>query len=194
MHGLIVRSVQSFVTDVYGAAQWQRVAARADLPTSDVEAMMRYADDVFARTVSAAAKILDKPVDGLLEDLGTYLVSHRSMGRIRRLLRFGGADFVEFIESLDDLVGRAHLAMPDLGLPAIQVRAVGPGLYIVSCAWAAMDLTALLTGALRAMADDYGALAMVDAAPASKGAGVRVTLLSSAFTPGRSFELRRARP
>ncbi len=58
----------------------------------------------------------------LLEDLGTYLVSHPNVQGLRRLLRFGGAGFIDFLHSLDELHDRARLAVPDLDLPQLELR------------------------------------------------------------------------
>ena len=61
--------------------------------------------------------------------MGTYLVSHPARAGIRRLLRFGGSDFRDFLHSLEDLPERGRLALPDLLLPPISVSDQGAGRY-----------------------------------------------------------------
>ena len=51
----------------------------------------------------------------------------------------------------------------------------------------------VLAGILRAMADDYGALALIDcSAPQGGEEMVMIELLDNAYSVGRSFELTRA--
>ncbi len=117
MHGLINRSIQSFVVDTYGRAPWVDAILLADIGFENFEALLPYDDALTLRLLDAIGARLEKPVEVVLEDLGTYLVSHPNLERLRRLLRFGGRDFLEFLFSLDDLRDRGGLAAPDLGCP-----------------------------------------------------------------------------
>ena len=133
MHGLTNRAIQCFVRDTYGAATWRDVAAEADLGPHGFEAMLRYDDEVTWRVLALVCERLAKPEDAVLEDLGTYLVSHPNVEALRRLLRFGGVDFVDFLHSLDDLSDRARLAVPDLALPPIEVEADSDERFRLRC-------------------------------------------------------------
>ena len=119
MYGLINRSFQNFLADTYGREMWQRVHRRAGFPFADFEPMLPYDDELTDQLISAASAELKKPHESVLEDAGTYLVSHPNAESLRRLLRFGGGDFIEFLQSLDDLPERARLAVPDLDMPEI---------------------------------------------------------------------------
>ena len=57
----------------------------------------------------------------VLEDIGGYLVAEDSQASIRRLLRFGGATFENFLLSLDDLNDRVALALDIVEMPLIRV-------------------------------------------------------------------------
>ena len=87
MHGLINRSLQSFLRDTYGIGLWSSVADEAGVPTEGFEAMLTYEDALTDRVLACAATALAKPREALLEDLGMFLVS---LEPLRRLLRFGG--------------------------------------------------------------------------------------------------------
>jgi hypothetical protein len=190
MHGLILRTFQVFVQDTYGPDAWTAITARADTGAPDFEAMLNYPPETFETVVAATEAELNKPRDALLEDVGTYLVSHPNSEGLRRLLRFGGVDYIEFLHSLDDLPDRARLAVADLVLPDLELRdhsqnrfrlIVGEGLPGFDC---------VMMGVLRAMADDYGALVLLDAEPAGDGAqGVDITLIETAYAAGRDFDL-----
>lgn len=190
MHGLINTAIQSFVTETYGIDTWRRITAAADLGFDQFEAMLIYNDALTDRVLQAACDLLGREVAELLEDLGTHLVSHPSLERLRRLLRFGGADYTEFLHSLDDLPGRARLAVSDLVLPGLELREHATGRFSLTCQPGLPGYGWVLMGVLRAMADDYGALVMLEHQGCRDGCEViSVTLIEAAFAAGRGFEL-----
>lgn len=190
MHGLVNRALQSFVRDTYGADAWRDVAADADLGPHGFEAMLSYEDAITWRVLALVSRRLSKPEDAVLEDLGTYLVSHANLEAVRRLLRFGGVDFVDFLHSLDELPDRARLAVPDLALPAIEFEALGDDRFRLRCRSRRRGFGHVLVGVLRAMADDYGALALMEHEDGAEGEEViEVGLMLAGFTSGRDFDL-----
>ncbi len=96
MHGLVNRSIQTFLRDTYGSDLWHKVAGQAGVPLNGFEAMLTYPDDITEAVLSCAADELDKPLDILLEDFGTHLASVEAL---RRLLRFSGAEYAGFHRS-----------------------------------------------------------------------------------------------
>ena len=72
--------------------------------------MLSYDDQLTYDVIDALCVELDRPRLDLLEDLGTFLVSHPRMERLRRLMRFSGETYLEFLLSLDDLPDRVRLA------------------------------------------------------------------------------------
>jgi len=190
MHGLILRTFQVFVQDTYGAEAWAGIVTRSDLDTPDFEAMLNYAPETFDTVIAATEAELEKPRDLFLEDVGTYLVSHPNSEGLRRLLRFGGVDYIEFLHSLDDLPDRARLAVADLVLPDLELRDFGQNVFHLNVGDGLPGFGCVMVGVLRALADDYGALVLLDAAPAHQGhQTVEITLIESAFAEGREFEL-----
>lgn len=190
MHGLINRAIQRFVTDSYGEALWVSSVGHAGLETTEFEAMWTYDAAVTPRLLSAVCDILDRPYEELLEDIGTYLVSHPNASAVRRLLRFGGVSFVEFLHSLEDLPDRARLAVSDLDMPKIEVFEASPNDYALRIYSDTMGWGHVFAGVLRALADDYGALAYLE----HKGREgdcetVNISLLETEFAVGREFEL-----
>lgn len=187
MHGLVNRSIQSFLSDTYGAALWSAVVQRARLPEDGFEAMLHYEDELTDKALATACQQLGKPLNALLEDLGSYLVTREAL---RRLLRFGGVDYAEFLMSLEELQGRGQMALPDLALPEIEVTAEPEGRYKLRIRSAHTGWGAVFTGLLRAMADDYGALALIEQRLEGAGADiVTVELLEARFAAGRRFDL-----
>jgi len=190
MHGLINRSIQGFLRDTYGAQAWADIAAAAGLGTEGVEALQSYDDALTDAVLAAAAGRIGRSRAALLEDMGTYLIFGQSLGWLRRLLRFGGAEFVDFLHSLDDLPDRARLAVPDLVLPPIEVTEHSANRFTVATRTGWDGYGHVLVGALRAMADDYGALAMLDHDGRRDGTEtISVELLDQSFAEGRRFRL-----
>jgi hypothetical protein len=190
MHGLILRTVQIFTEDTYGRAEWAAVAARAGIETPGFEAMLHYDPAMFACVLDAAEAQLGKPRDAILEDMGTYLVSHPNRERLRRLLRFGGVDFIEFLYSLDDLPERARLAVADLDLPDLELQDGPQNTFQLRVTTPHAGAGHVVVGMLRAMADDYGALVLLDhLGRAGDTETISVVLIQSAYTQGRSFAL-----
>lgn len=195
MHGLINRSIQLFLRDTYGSGLWLRVARAAGAGPDGFEAMVIYDDAITGKVVDAAAALLGRPREAVLEDLGTYLVSHAERERLRRLLRFGGVTFADFLHSLDDLPGRGRLALPDLDLPHLSLRPEGQGRFRLLSASPLPGVGHVIAGLLRAMADDYGALVLIehggpaDGPPDRFSEVVLIHLLDQRFATGRRFDL-----
>ncbi|MDJ0630148.1 MAG: heme NO-binding domain-containing protein [Rhodobacter sp.] len=190
MHGLINRSIECFLRDTYGAEAWVRIAQRSGADETGFEAMLSYEDASTDRLLAGAAAHLEKPRDMLLEDLGTYLVSHSGTQPVRRLLRFGGATFVDFLHSLDELHDRARLAIPDLTMPQLELREHGASAWSLSVVHPQPGFGHVIVGILRAMADDYGALVLLDHAGRKDGVEIiGIELAEMSFAKGRHFEL-----
>ena len=155
--------------------------------------MLPYPAEVTDRLLTAAATRLDRDGGCLLEDLGTYLVSHPARAGVRRLLRFGGSDYREFLYSLEDLPARARLALPDLVLPDLRLREAARGRFRLEIGPGMPGLAEVALGLLRAMADDYGALVTRVAGGGGRGgAGAGAArLVAEARGAGRAFRLGR---
>ncbi|RYH08504.1 heme NO-binding domain-containing protein [Tropicimonas sp. IMCC6043] len=192
MHGLVNRSIQCFVRDTYGDALWSDIAEKIGISAAGFEAMLVYDDTLTHDLLDNVTQRLDKPVDMVLEDVGTYLISHPNTEAIRRLLRFGGVTFAEFLSSLDDLPDRARLAVPDLEMPGLELFGGEDGQFELRVHGADRGFAYVLMGILRALADDYGALVFLEHVELDGGEIViRISLLDAEFSEGRSFSLAR---
>lgn len=194
MHGLLCRSLQVFLADSRGPALWRAVARRAGIPEAGFEAFLPVDPAVIDRILTAAAAETRLPVAAVLEDMGSHLVVHPRREGLRRLLRFGGADFPEFVHSLQDLPARVALAVPDLRLPAITVTERGQGRFDLAIAAGLPGFAPVAAGMIRAMADDYGALVVLSLRDGAGGAcRMRLTLADAGHAAGRSFALAAGR-
>lgn len=190
MHGLFNRALQRFLATAYGDQLWEDVARRADLDPSGFEALLTYDDRLTHDALAAASALLSKSVEEILEDLGTFLVSNPANDVVRRLLRFGGADLAGFLMSLSELPDRARLALSGLDLPHYAVTETASGVYRLVCRTPHPEFCHVTLGALRAMADDYGALVGLDmVAEPGQGATITLQVYETRFHEGRSFAL-----
>ena len=190
MHGLINRAIQCFTTDAYGVDKWLEATRHAELDFVEFEAMLVYPDDITPKILDAVAHVLGRPRSEVMEDLGTYLVSHPTTEALRRLLRFGGVNFVEFLHSLDDLPDRARLAVSDLHIPRVELRETAANTFSLTCDAPISGFGHVMMGILRAIADDYGALAVLEYQGGKAGTElISIFLIESEFAEGRVFDL-----
>jgi Haem-NO-binding len=193
VHGLINRAIQGFVRDTFGMATWRRVAQEAGLGFDSFEPMLSYELGQTTAVIAAVGRILNRPTDSVLEDLGTALVSDPENDVLRRLMRFGGVTFIDFLHSLEELQGRGRMAVPDLELPTLELDDVGSNVFRLTCRSDLPGAGQVLMGLLRAMADDYGALVLLDHVGRSPQSGggevIMIVLLDQNHAEGRRFDL-----
>jgi hypothetical protein len=194
MHGLANRALQRFIEETAEPGVWARAARRASPGAPGFEALLSYDDEITEALIRALAEALGRPEAALLDDVGTWLVAHKSNEGLRRLLRFGGESFADFLHSLEELRDRARLAVPDLILPALDIREHAPGRFTLAGSGGPRGFAMVLAGLLRAMADEYGALAVVDIVGEGRG-GFRlaVTVAEAEYAESRRFILAERR-
>jgi len=151
--------------------------------------MLCYPDQDSYDLLNQLSGFLNKPNADLLEDMGTYLVVHRNQDGFRRLLRFGGADFRDFLFSLNEFNARIDLIMPDLNLPQINVVCGAKNQISIRLAPSWSEFTYLCIGILHAMADDYGALISLAHIADTGSAVIQITLIDDRFAVAHGFKL-----
>ena len=194
MHGMICKSLESFLISTYGPEVWARVRRAAHLGEEHFETMRIYDDIVFQRTLEAASKVLGRPSAGVMEDVGIWICTHPPLEPVRRLFRFCGTTFRTFLFSLDEIEARARMALPDLILPSYSLREVGANRYEVRSIWSMPGASDALSGILRVLASDYGALIVIETVTAERRAGgwhetISVQLFEENFHEPAAFVL-----
>ena len=189
MHGLIGRAIQNFVHDTYGPETWLQIVGVAAVPMTEFEPLKIYSDDVADKVLDAVALCLERPREEILEDMGLYLVAHPNCATVRRLLRFGGDTFLHFLHSLNELPDRVRLAVSDLDLPELDLREHYAGNLTLTVFDGPQGFGHVLVGLLRAMADDFGALVMLEHMGRNQSAEtLQVQLLEVDYAQGRAFQ------
>ncbi len=195
MHGLLLRPVQSFVSEIYGRATWDALADAVGLDGRKIEPMESYPDALAGQLTAAASEQLGKPANELLEDVGVFLISHPKCETVRRLMRFGGDTFLEFLFSLNELPARAQLAVSGLTLPELDLREHFSGALTLTVIGGPQGAGDVLVGMLRALADDYGALVLLENLGTSgETTVIDIHIHDLSYQEGRSFQLAMGLP
>lgn len=194
MHGLICKAVEGFVTDQHGLGTWAEIRLAARLEFEHFESLRVYDQVLAERVFNAAAASLRRDRNALFEDVGAWICTHPPLDMVRRLIRFTGRTFVDLLYALDEVHDRASMAVPGLELPRFRLEREGEGEFEIHSRWRIAGGAAVLMGVLRAMADDYGALALIEAAEARLVEGdwqerVHIRVVDQEFQAPREFML-----
>lgn len=81
----------------------------------------------------------------------------------------GGENYVEFLQSLEDVHDRAKIALPDLDVPEFELDTKSETDFVLNYRFEKLGLGAVFLGLLRGMADDYRALILIDHTPKRSG-------------------------
>lgn len=186
MDALMLRFLQGYIRDTFGPGVWQAVCRQSGLKVETFEPMLRYDLGTADMVAGRAAAVLGRPVEAIWEDMGTHLVTSPGHEGVRRLLRFGGSGFGDFLHSLEELPGRARLAMPDLNLPEMHLDEVSPDQFELRCTSHLQGTLRVLAGLLTAMADEYGTLCLIET---PKADCISIRILDNAHSKARRFDL-----
>ena len=190
MLGVANKAIEAFACQRYGDKLWADLLIDLSLPGYEFEAMLTYEDGITYDLINRLAKRQSKMHQDVLEDIGGHLVAKDSQASIRRLLRFGGATFEDFLLSLDDLNDRVALALDILEMPMIRVFPMSAEKIHVRVAPKWHEFSDVLVGLLRALADDYGALVfMYRLTDTDQTECIEVILIDHHHTAGTSFDL-----
>lgn len=161
MHGMINRGLQSYICDVHGVDVWEETCEQASLSFYNFESMLTYDDATTEDLLSSFGALTHRSRDEILEDFGTYMVSEDALSAVRRLLKFGGRNYVEFLQSLNFVYSRAKLAVPDLDIPVMELITHSPKHFTLYARFQKRGFGPTLLGLLRALADDYDTLVSI---------------------------------
>ena len=148
----------------------------------------------------------DKPEDivlklrqvEVLQGQGTAIVDAvREIGATQQTYyrwrkQYGGMSRGQFkrLKELEAENQRLRRAVSDLTLPALELRDHEAGRYRLHIGPGLPGFGHVMIGLLRAMADDYGALVMLEHRGSNNRRDlVDITLVESAFAQGRAFDL-----
>ncbi|MGV6840405.1 MAG: heme NO-binding domain-containing protein [Planktomarina sp.] len=194
MHALVFKGIRGFFVALHGHTVWAKIMQDNAISDEDIDLDRLAALDLAWAVLKTGADAVGQSLPQTLEAFGLYLTSHPNTYAVRRLMRFSGADFIEFLYALPDLAPRAAMAVPDLALPRIDVADI-PGGVEVAVRDDVPGFEHILAGIIGGMADDYGALIHIEqticqANPDRPEYSYWSVLVIDEFhTSGRSFSL-----
>ncbi|MDN5567282.1 MAG: heme NO-binding domain-containing protein [Paracoccus sp. (in: a-proteobacteria)] len=178
MNSLINRGIEEFLRSTYGDGLVQSVVQDAHRAPGVVAPL---GAGFGPAALHRASLRLAKPFTELVEDLGAWMTR---IEPVRRLLRFSGRDFKDFLLRLEELPGRAHLVLPSLQVPRLMIDAADNSVW-VRMLDADENWQFVLVGLIRGMADDYGALCLIT----TEDLSIRIDIWDEKFAEGRMFTL-----
>lgn len=162
MHGMVNKGLQTYLTDIFGAEVWEDVCTAGGLSQFNFETMLTYDDELTEQIVVGATKTLNRSRDDILEDFGTHVAGAEGLPVVRQLLQFGGENFEEFLQSLEEMHDLCRIVLPELDVPVFVLDASHAGACTVHYTFEKPGYGAVFLGILRAVASAYDTLALVE--------------------------------
>lgn len=118
MYGLLLDSIQKFITETYGDRCWDTVRVKAGLDNRWFVTHQVYSDQVMIDLVTAVAAELGKEPAVIMRLFGEFFVQSIGQYGYARLLRVLGRDMRDFLNGLDDLHEYLRFSYPKMKAPS----------------------------------------------------------------------------
>lgn len=156
--------------------------ARRSFEFDNFETMLIYDQALTDAVIDAASRLLARPRDTVLEIWGSISCRIPMCNPCGDCCVLGGVTYADFLHSLEDLPGRARLALPDIDLPQLDLVDHNASDFTLICHSRLEGAGHVVVGILRAMADDYGALSLVEhLGPRDGGEAISITVAETAY-------------
>ena len=155
MYGMVNLAVKELVTETHGPQTWSRICKAAGLDDEDFSSLQKYPDEVTFKLVGAASEVLQTPAEAILEAFGEYWTDYAKRTSFSRLLRFGGANFTEFVRNLDQMHAKIKFSLPELEPPQFRISEVEEGRFRLHYYSKRQGLAPLVRGMLKGVAKLY---------------------------------------
>ena len=160
MYGMINEAMRRHVGETAGADAWERIASRADAPSS--YASMHYYDDAITYALVGAASVeLDIPAQDLLRSFGRYWSLQVGPENYADILGATGTDVISVLTHLDEMHARLQVLYPELRPPSFTVVDDGAASFDVHYTSERVGLAAFVVGLLEGLGELYGTPAKV---------------------------------
>lgn len=118
MYGLLLDSIQKFITETYGRRCWDTVRVKAGLTNRWFVTHEVYSDQVMLDLVGAVASELGEEKAVIMRLFGEFFVQSIGQYGYARLLRVLGRDMRDFLNGLDDLHEYLRFSYPQMKAPS----------------------------------------------------------------------------
>ena len=122
MYGMLLESVQYFITEKFGEAKWNEIRERAGICDHMFITHKRYSESFMMKIADAAAEILGEETDMLSDDFmqyfGTCFVKFFSHYGYDRVIKVSGRYLRDFLIGIDNLHEHMRFGYPKLQSPS----------------------------------------------------------------------------
>ncbi|MHC4850985.1 MAG: heme NO-binding domain-containing protein [Planctomycetota bacterium] len=162
MYGLVNKAVEDLVTTRFGTHAWEDIAKRAGVEDVGFISIDPYPDEITYALLAAASRVLETPVEQLLEDLGEHWTHYTAREGYGDLLGISGESFHSFLESMDSLHTRIALSFPKLKPPAFECERKDDGDLLLHYHSERPGFTPMVKGLLKGLADMFEADVIIE--------------------------------
>lgn len=175
MYGMVNHGIETFVTETFGAEEWDAICCDAGLPATGFEEMLTYPDDVTYSLVAAICRRHGMAAAEALRTFGDYWVDYSRQTTVGKLMRFGGDGLIERLESLDEMHDRIKLAMPHLRPPRFEFEFGENGVHRLHYASEREGLEPMVMGLVEGLGRETGQTVEITQDPEPAFEGVRAS-------------------
>ena len=122
MYGMLLESVQYFLTEKFGEAKWNEIRERAGICDHMFITHKRYSESFMKKIADSAAEILGEETDMLSDDFmqyfGTCFVKFFSHYGYDRVIKVSGRYLRDFLIGIDNLHEHMRFGYPKLQSPS----------------------------------------------------------------------------
>ena len=166
MYGMVNQGIQTFIVEKFGQDDWRDICSKADLSHDTFETMLTYPDDVTYRLVDVISKKYGMTSGEVLKVFGDYWVDYSASTRLGTVLRFGGRDVVQRLESLNEMHERIQSTMPHLRPPSFEFEEGDGGEHKLHYASEREGLEDMVIGLVEGLGRDSGQRVQITKDPA----------------------------
>lgn len=162
MYGMVNKSLQSMVSDRYGADVWGRIKKRAGVDIDVFVSNAGYPDDITYGLIGAASETLNVPARTMLEEFGKYWVLVTARAGYGDLLYSGGKTFRDFLINLPAFHNRVCLIFPELQPPEFSCSEIEANSLRLHYHSKRPGLAPFVIGLIRGLSEMYDTAAQIE--------------------------------
>lgn len=162
MYGMVNRALQELLVKEHGESTWHRIKDEAGVDLEEFSSMASYDDKITYDLAIAASKVLEAPLDQLLDAFGRYWVEFAKASSYAILLEQAGKDLHEILPMLNELHTRLALSFPELQPPSFEVLEDTPEHILLQYDTFRPALAPFVVGLLHGLAEMVGTPIKVD--------------------------------
>ncbi len=156
MYGMVNNAIRDYVRDAHGEAAWQEIAEKAGVDAGEFGSVTPYSDAVTLAIVGESCAVLDIEPEAFLFAIGQRWVRYAAQSSFSALLKFGGRNFEEIVQNLDQIHTRIKVSLPELVLPSFRVERASDEQLLVHYASQREGLFRFVEGLFHGLAEHFG--------------------------------------